>query len=266
MIALIIGPFLPYFVTEFEFGNEIVTNNYSYINFEGWGLYMLFPFLFALIFLILLYLKIDIYMENDSKITNIKPLITLAIGFWFFMVHIADAARFNRDYGYSRMYPGVGIMLIIAGYFLCGLAGFLNWRKRTEVVEGAPPKEEMEREVVTKSTPQPYVESSQPVTPTELEEEKVIRRESIKPKPLYPSSSSTPISYVEEYQIQSKFNHPLLKEQKVLLNWAKRLDRHRDIYEKCMKCGKYGFIEVKDTGLSLTFTCPNCNERFTLKK
>jgi hypothetical protein len=266
VIALIIGPFLPYLVYEYEFGNETVTNYYSYINFEGWGLYMLFPFICALIFLILLYMKIDIYLQKDSSKTNIKPFMIMAFGFWFFLLHVSEAVRFTMDRGFARRYPGVGMMLIIGGFFLCGLAGFLEWRRPSEIEEDIPHEKEIKREEVTKVLPQPSVESIPPVTPTEPKEEQVVKREPIKPKPLFPSHSGGPKSYVEEYRIQSKFDQPISKEQKILLHWAKRLDRHKDIYEKCIKCEKYGFIEVADTGLSLVFTCPNCNERFTLKK
>jgi hypothetical protein len=205
-------------------------------------------------------------MQNNSKVTNIKPLLTMAIGFWFFLVHIADAARFTRDYGYSRMYPGVGIMLIIAGYFLCGLAGFIEWRRPSTIVRDTPPQKEIEREIQAPIAPQSTAEKVAPVTPKEPPKEHIVKEEPAKPKPLYPSPSTSSRSYVEEYRIQSKSHQPISKEQKILFNWAKRLDRHKDIYEKCLKCDKYGFIEVADTGSSLVFTCPNCNERFTLKK
>jgi hypothetical protein len=266
VIALIIGPFLPYIVYEYEFGDQTVTNNYSYLIFEGWGLYMLFPFLCALIFFILLYLKVDIFMQKDSKTTNLKPFVTMALGFWFFLVHISEAARFTQYATYARRYPGIGLMLIIGGFFLCGLAGFLEWRRPSTMVPQVAPKKDIVREGVASVPPQPAVERITVVSPQDPIEKQIVQKEPIKPKPLYPASSGNSRSYADEYRIQSRSMQPVTKEQKTLLSWAKRLDRHKDIYEKCIKCEKYGFIEVKDTGLSLTFTCPNCNEKFTLKK
>jgi hypothetical protein len=205
-------------------------------------------------------------MVNDSKGVDLKPILTMLIGFWFFLVYLADAIRFTRDAGFTRFYPGVGIMLIIAGYFLCGLAGFLIWRSPKKMDQYVPPLKSKEREEKTEISPKPAVEKVEVVSPKEPPKEEIIKEEPVKQEPIYPTPSSTLRSYMEEYRIQSKSHQPISKEQKILLNWAKRLDRHKDIYEKCMRCDKYGFIEVKDTGLSLTFTCPNCNEVFTLKK
>jgi hypothetical protein len=266
VIALIIGPFLPYSTTEVEFGNEIFIDSYSYLNFEFWGLFMFLPFLCALMFVILLYLRIDIYVEKGSSRRNLKPILTMLLGFWFFLTYIADAIRFTEDLGFAQSYPGAGSMLIIAGFFLSGFAGFLEWRRPTTVVSDAPSQKEMKREEIAPVAPQPTVEKVPPVTPQEPPREQIVKEEPKGPVPIYPASSSAPKSYVEDYRIQSKLEKPVSKDQKTLLSWAKRLDRHKDIYEKCINCEKYGFIEVVDTGLSLVFTCPNCNERFKLKK
>ena len=113
IILLIIGPWLPY------------NYNYSYIHYSYFGLLRFIPFLSAVLIAFLLYFKFPIYFKKDTKYVRINHFILMIWGFWFLISYFNDALPY--------LTPGYGLWVIVAGYFMCILAGLFEWRHQTKI-------------------------------------------------------------------------------------------------------------------------------------
>jgi hypothetical protein len=115
IIFLIIGPFLPYLY------------NYPYIRYEFFGLLRFIPFISAVLIATLLYFRIPLFIKKNSNFIKINHFILIIWGFWFLLSHFVDTFPFT---GPSQ---GYGFWMIICGYFLCMLSGYLEWRHPTMI-------------------------------------------------------------------------------------------------------------------------------------
>lgn len=260
IILLVIGPFLPYYVYKFGIGDDTYTEEISYFDFDINRLWMFLPLISAIIMAILLYIKLDICIKKGPKIVNIKPLILMAWGFWFFLTYLVDATKLEDHAGY-------GLWVIIVGLFLCGIVGILEWRFPSTVGAGVPLGrfgKKKEKEVVTEVSAEPTPEITttsdikKPVPVVETEpsnEEQVVEPE---PVPVAPAA--------ETKKIKTLGREPTTDEEKMLLKWASHINEYNQTFEKCTKCNNYVFLRAKDTGDTIVFNCPDCGASYTLKK
>ncbi|MCK4717398.1 MAG: hypothetical protein KAT70_01920, partial [Thermoplasmata archaeon] len=56
------------------------------------------------------------------------------------------------------------------------------------------------------------------------------------------------------------------EEEGNLIRWARHRNTDGKAFEKCMKCDTYQFIEVKEDGKHVNFTCPSCGAKWRLGK
>jgi predicted RNA-binding Zn-ribbon protein involved in translation (DUF1610 family) len=67
-------------------------------------------------------------------------------------------------------------------------------------------------------------------------------------------------------KVEMLTREPTSEEEKNLLRWARHINEDGQTFEQCMKCNNYVFIKAKDAGASIVFECPDCGEKFELKK
>ncbi len=273
IILLILGPFLPYAVSESRIGDDTITNDISYFNFEFTGLWMLLPLFSALFIIVLLYIKFEIYLEHEGKSRNIKHFILMIWGLGFFLAYLADAIRlfhdFDTEWSSHSQYAGLGLWMIVGGFFLCALIGFLEWRYPSvagpKVPKVALPRRK-EPKVAAEVSSEPAPTTVVAVEPERAPSKTMVRAEppkvepSVERKPI-PVTSSTEPQVVEKIAARE----PTSEEEKALLRWARHINRDGQTFEQCMKCQNYVFINAKDTGASIVFECPDCGESFILK-
>ncbi|UCE38059.1 MAG: hypothetical protein JSW00_02110 [Thermoplasmata archaeon] len=267
VLFLIIGPFLPYFVEDFEYEGTTNSGSISYFDYDFWGLFILLPLFSAILIATLLYLKFNLFVEKGTTRINIKPFILMIWGFWFFLTYAVEASRFtdswDSGYGKYARYPGVGLWLIIIGFLLCAVVGFLEWRLPSASGPGVPKVRLPKRE------PKPTAEvtaepSSEVVAPVEPERPvSVVVKEDVGPKEVVTELKPTPT--VSE-KVEMLTREPSSEEEKALLRWARHINEDGQTFEQCIKCQNYVFITTKSTKDTIVFECPDCGEKFTLKK
>ncbi len=273
VIFLIVGPFLPYVISEYRFGDQVTGgHDFTYFNFEWAGLFMLLPIISAFLIVFLLYFKFDIYIEKDTSRKNIKPFILMAWGFWFFLTYLAEAIRIGEEqesFGYTfSQFAGYGSWMIVLGFLLGGLAGFLEWRyptmtgpaiaipKRAKAEPAAQPAPEA-------AAPQP---ATQEVTPVEaIEPTPEPAAAPAAPKPAA-EPEPAPAAPATTGKMEVITREPASDEEKALIRWARHINVDGQTFEQCLKCKNYVFISAKDAGDAITFKCPDCGGSFTLKK
>ncbi len=54
--------------------------------------------------------------------------------------------------------------------------------------------------------------------------------------------------------------------EKRLISWASHINPDSMAFEQCLECNKYGFMRAEVTENTITFKCPNCNAKFTVKR
>lgn len=268
ILLLIIGPFLPYLIVQIRGVDLDITNERSYFDFDNSGFWMLIPLLSAILIIILLYFKFDIYFEKDGKRVKINSFILMLWGFLFFLMYLSDAVliRSSIDYGgVSISYlPGIGLGMIIAGFLLCCIVGILEWRypftaglklpkvgpgKKEEPVVAAEVKAEQDAAGV------PSIES-----------EPEVKVEALKVEPIEEPGPIPVAPTVGAKKIEAVSREPTSEEEKELFRWAKHINEYGQTFEKCPKCEKYVFLRAKDTGDTIVFNCPDCGASFKLKK
>jgi hypothetical protein len=265
ILLLIVGPFLPYLIVQIRGVGLDITDDRSYFDFDNSGFWMLIPLISAILIIILLYFKFDIYFEKDDKRVKINSFILMLWGFLFFLMYLSDAVliRSSVDYGgVSISYlPGIGLGMIIAGFLLCCIVGILEWRypftaglklpkvglgKKEEPAIAAEVKAEQEAAVV------PSIES-----------EPGVKVEALKVEPI---EEPGPVPVTPTKKIEAVGREPTNEEEKELLKWVSHINEYGQTFEKCMKCKNYVFIRAKDTGDTILFNCPDCGASFLLKK
>jgi len=272
IILLIVGPFLPHHVYESSGGIEY-TMEISGFDYDVWGLWMLIPVLSGILLAFFLYIRFDLNLEMGSKRIRMKPFLILIWGFWFLLTYLADATRYWETveaYGITNsVYPGIGLWIIVAGFFLCTVVGFLEWRYPSMVGPpvpkvGLPKKKEKEAvpEVSPESSPEVAapIEAKKPIPVVKVEEEAPKAAPVLEPGPI-PVTAPT-----KAEKIEAVSREPTTEEEKTLLRWARHIADDGKTFEQCMKCEKYVFLSAKDTGESIIFKCPECGESFTLIK
>ncbi|MEE9151157.1 MAG: hypothetical protein V3U20_04900 [Thermoplasmata archaeon] len=269
ILLLIVGPFMPYLVSEYTYGDFEELNSVTYFDYDVWGLFMLLPLLSALLMVFLLYLKSKIYFEKDTTRVNIKPFILMIWGFWFFLTYVADAIRIGQESTYFTLYAGYGLWMIALGFFLCAVVGFLEWRYPAVTGPGVPkvalPRKKEPKavaEVASEPTPQvaASVEVKKPIPVVKVEEEVPKAGPVVEPEPIPVTAPA------KAKKIEAVSREPSTEEEKTLLRWARHIAEDGKTFEQCMKCEKYVFLKAKDTGDTIIFNCPECGESFTLKK
>ncbi|UCG70552.1 MAG: hypothetical protein JSV09_05920 [Thermoplasmata archaeon] len=256
IIFLIIGPFLPYLVLEDALGRvEIVI----FLNYEWNRLWMFLPHLSAILFIFLLFVKFEIYLEKDQERYNIKPIIVMIWGSWLFLTYLVDAYRLGN-------LTGSGFWIIIIGSFLCGIAGYMEWRNPSvrgpQILFGR--NKIIGTSIESKTNPLPK-------TVTSVEPKKLMSTTSTtgNEKAIIRSGGSrqfedmTPTAVKGDMVIDRELK---TEEEKTLSRWLRHIQKDGRTYERCLKCGNYVFIAVEDKGKTITFKCPDCEAMFNLKK
>jgi predicted RNA-binding Zn-ribbon protein involved in translation (DUF1610 family) len=260
VILLIVGSFLPHHVNEVKGEGLEFSEDTSNFNYEVWGLWILLPIFSGFFIAILLYIKFDIFLEMGSRRIAMKPFILMIWGLCFFITYLADATRYSKSIeifgATSSVSPGIGLVLIIIGFLLCAIVGFLEWRYASAAGFGIPkvglpirkkekPQVEVASEPATEVVAQPEPQEGVSVTTVTEEPTKEV---TVQPEPTPTAAPSTS------------------EEEKNLLRWARHINEEGQTFEQCMKCNNYVFIKAKDAGASIVFECPDCGEKFTLKK
>lgn len=265
ILLLIVGPFLPYLIVQIRGVGLDITDDRSYFDFDNSGFWMLIPLISAILIIILLYFKFDIYFEKDDKRVKINSFILMLWGFLFFLMYLSDAVliRSSVDYGgVSISYlPGIGLGMIIAGYILCSIVGYLEWvyssprgLKLPMVSLGKKKQPEVAVEV--------KAEQKAAVVPS-IESEPEVKVEALKVEPI---EEPGPVPVTPTKKIEAVGREPTNEEEKELLKWVSHINEYGQTFEKCMKCKNYVFIRAKDTGDTILFNCPDCGASFKLKK
>jgi len=272
IIFLIVGSFLPHHVYESS-GDIEYTGEISNFDYDVWGLWMLIPPLSGILLATFLYIRFDINLEMGPRNIRMKPFFMMIWGIWFFLTYLADATRYWESveaYGItSSVYPGIGLWMIVAGFFLCAVVGFLEWKYPTMVGPPVPkvglPKRK-EKEVVAEAIPEP---SSEVAAPVEAKKPiRVVKTEEEVPKeePLVETKPIPVTAAAKAEKIEAVSREPTSEEEKTLLRWARHIAEDGKTFEQCMKCEKYVFLSAKDTGDTIVFKCPECGESYTLNK
>jgi predicted RNA-binding Zn-ribbon protein involved in translation (DUF1610 family) len=277
---LITGPFFPYLIVQIKGVGLDISDERTYFDFDNSGLWMLLPLLSAILIIILLYLKIDIYYEKNGKRIKINSIILMLWGFLFFLMYLSDAVliRSSIDYGgISISYlPGFGLGMIIVGYILCSIVGYLEWvystpgglrlpiiglGKKKQSALASEVKLEQEAEVNASIEPEPSikVEAQKEVPVAIIEEKYSFKSGESKPEPI-------PLKPIKAEKNEKVIREPTTEEEKMLLKWASHINEYGQTFEKCTKCKNYVFMRVKDKGDIIVFNCPDCGASFILKK
>jgi hypothetical protein len=261
ILLLLVGPFQPYWVTEDRttgsIGASSLTDNW-YDNSES-----IVPFITMILILILLFPQMPFYFEKDSKFGKINHIFLMLWGASFFLSYLSAAINFIGATSEWTTYPGYGHWMIVLGFFLCGLAGFLAWGGYPAMnipLAAEDMKEEGKIEADTGSKTESVIQ----IKPKEVDGESINKDMPPKieaekePVPLIVPQTSEP------QKIEAK--EPTSEEEKTLRRWARHIDTYNQTYEQCIKCRNYVFMRAKDTGDAIIFSCPDCSEIYKLKK
>jgi hypothetical protein len=201
-----------------------------------------------------------------------KPFILMIWGLCFFITYLADATRYSKSIeifgATSSVSPGIGLVLIIIGFFLCFLVGFLEWRYPSAAGPGVPkvglpmrkkekPQVEVTSEVAPEIAAQPEPQEGVSVT--------TVKEGPSEGVTVPPEPATTAAPSVSD-KVEMLAREPTSEEEKNLLRWARHINEDGQTFEQCMKCNNYVFITAKDTGASIVFECPDCGEKFELNK
>jgi hypothetical protein len=256
IVLLIIGPFLPYIVLVDAFGHEEII---IFLDYEWNRLWMFLPHLSAILFICLFYVKFELYLVKDQEQIAIKPLIVMMWGSLLFLTYLVDAYRLGSI-------TGSGFWLIILGFFLCVIAGFLEWRnpsaKGPQILFRG--NKVSKASSIHKMDPPPQIATSveskntNPTISREGSEKIILTRED------YGQTRDT-LPTIEKKK--NVINRDLkTEEEKTLSRWWRHISKDGRTYEQCLKCGKYVFISAVDEGKTIGFRCPECGASYTLKK
>jgi predicted RNA-binding Zn-ribbon protein involved in translation (DUF1610 family) len=203
---------------------------------------------------------------------KVNNFIIMGWGFIFFLCYLSDAILIVESWeafgASASIYAGVGLWLIVLGFFLVLLAGFLEWRYPSMKTPGVPkvglpmrkkeePAVEITSEPTTEVVAQPEPQEGVSVTTVKEAPSEGVTVAS------EPEAAAVP-SVKDKVDMLTR--EPTSEEEKNLLRWARHINEDGQTFEQCMKCNNYVFIKAKDAGASIVFECPDCGEKFTLKK
>jgi hypothetical protein len=226
------------------------------------------PIISIALIVFLLYLNFDIYLEKkDETRIKINHFILIIWGIWFLLSHLAIIVIWLPFDFFPRIFL-IGIGLTAFGFFLCTLAGILEWRYPSTTGSGVSKvgltkrkREEPSTEVTSEPGPkiiaQHKPQEGVPVTTVEGKPTKEVT--------LKPEQAATAAPSVTE-KVDMLTREPTSAEEKNLLRWARHINEHGQTFEQCMKCNDYVFINAKNTGDFIMFECLNCGGKFELKK
>jgi hypothetical protein len=250
VILLVLGPFLPYWVRDYNPGGTAFV---LYAEVFTFGLLFLIPLLSALLIFLLLYFKFGVYIEEDGEQKKINHFILMIWGPLFFVIYLADAIRASSySTGFYEQYAGFGLWMIILGYFLCTLAGYLEWKKPhttgPQILFGRSKNAEVE---------------NTDIIPRAHDPEAVVPSGNPSPNPSTNSGQNPAKSARNNVTIDG---NPTNAEETTLLRWSEHVSGNGRTFELCMNCHKYSFITTKETEISIIFQCSECKTSFNLKK
>lgn len=225
ILFLVLGPFLPYWERDYKPGGAAFV---LYADVFIFGLLLLIPLMSAVLILLLMYFKFGVYIEEDGKQKRINHIILMMWGSVFFFIYLADALRApSYSTGSYDQYAGFGLWIIVMGYLLCTLAGYLQWQKPHMV------------------GPQLLIKRIEP--PVEIS-----------------SNGGYPISPYEESPLREipKNGH----NENAPKNWSNHVSGNGRTIEQCKNCNKYTFFTTEKSGDSVTYHCNECNSSFVLNK
>jgi hypothetical protein len=255
VILLILGPFLPYFRGR----------PYSYIDIEYFGLLRFIPFLSAILIVILLFLGFPMYAKRDWEYIRINHFVLILWGGWFLFTYILNLFPL---FGLNQ---GIGILMIIGGFLMCTISGFIEWRypsKRGTVEPIVEMKHEIPstQPVAVASSPQQTSRTDKPVQHIQSASRPLVVKTAQKRDTVVEPAQVRVLSTAKPRTIKAPTREPVSDEEKILLRWARHIDKNNQTYEMCIKCQNYVFIKAEDMGDAIIFSCPDCNEIYKLKK
>jgi hypothetical protein len=266
VLLLFVSPFLPYRIhddiRDGVFRKSLVS---TYIEAAIFGGMRFLPIISAILIGILLFSNMKIYTVRNSKYVKIDHFILMLWGGWFFLTYLEQVIEHTHSGDYGDVYPGIGLWMMLAGSFLCVSAGFLEWRYPTITVAGVPkmiPKRKPKPEVVPETTTVPPVAvETERVQSVPSSKEAIQRPEhSVESEPV---TVQTP-AVTRPVELFSR--EPESEEEKKLMQWAEHINPDGKVFEQCVKCNKFGFLNTKDTNASIIFECTQCGESFILNK
>lgn len=230
------------------------------------------PIVSIALIVFLLYLKFDIYLEKkDETRIKINHFILILWGAWFLVSNLLlliMLLSFNiiREF-FPRIFL-IGIGLTVVGFFLCILAGLLEWRYPRAagpgVSKASPSMKKKEKPTVEEASAPATVVAAQPESQKRVPVT-TLREESTKVVAVKPGPSTTEAHSVsDKVEIPTREMSP--EEYKNLLRWVNHIDKNGQAFEQCMKCQNYVFMKATKTPDAIVFTCPECNEVFLYKK
>jgi hypothetical protein len=226
------------------------------------------PIVSIALIVFLLYLNFDIYLEKkDETRIKINHFILIIWGTWFLLSHLAIIIIWLPFDFFPRIFL-IGVGLTAFGFFLCTLAGILEWRYPGTTRPGVSkvglterkreePSTEVTSEPESKTIAQHKPQEGVPMTTVEEKPTKVVTLE--------PEQAATSAPSVTE-KIDMQTREPTSEEEKNLLRWARHINEHGQTFEQCMKCNNYVFINAIDAGDHIKFECPDCGGKFELIK
>jgi hypothetical protein len=253
VILLFLGPFLPFWRREYLNGE---TASVVYADITTFGLLFLLPIVSALLIILLLFLKFNLYIIDEIEHKKINHFILMSWGFVFFLIYIADVIRVVRySTSYYSQLAGIGLWFIVLGFLLCIFAGFLEWQKPYMI----GPQILIKRKAIAnaavsdagydRSSPETLLVTDNMLMSSPVEVSPTVNN------PFYKGEGSTIIEH-----------RPNNDEETILLRWLEHKGNNGKTFEQCLKCKNYSIIYTKDTGASTDFTCSECGETFHLKK
>jgi hypothetical protein len=223
LILMVLGPFLPYWTRLYSSGQG---DSVIYADVTTFGLLFLIPLTTAMIFMLLLFFKLNIFILENGMLRKVNHIIIIALGSLFGLIYVIDAIRaMGYSTSFYSQFAGIGLIFIIMGYFLCTLAGYLEWQK-------------------------PYL-----VGPQIL-----IKR--IQPVPEVSTNGGYPINTSEE--ITLKPTTTVNNNEKAPQTWSNHVSGNGKTIEQCRNCGRYTFFTKEKNGDAITFRCSECKTTFTL--
>ena len=270
VLLLFASPFLPYRIhddiRDGVFIRSLVT---TYIEAEIYGGMRFLPIISAILIGVLFFSNLKIYTVSKSEYIKINHFILILWGGWFFLTYLEQVIEHTHSGDYGDVYPGIGLWMMLAGSFLCMSAGFLEWRFPTTTASGVPkmilkrkPKPEVVAEVAAEPAIVPHtpVEAEKMPSMPRVEKERQITEQVVKSDP----DKVTDI--VASKPVEAISREPETEEEKMLLRWAKHINPDGKVFEQCVKCNKFGFLNTRDSDTSIIFECTQCGESFILNK
>ncbi len=223
LILMVLGPFLPYWTRLYSNGQG---DSVIYADVTTFGFLFFIPLATALIFMLLLFFKLEIFIMENGMFKKVNHLVIMALGALFGLIYVIDAIRaMTYSTSFYSQFAGIGLLFMISGYFLCTLAGYLEWQKPHLV------------------GPQILIKRIEPIP-------------EVSPNGGYPIKSS------EEITLKSPT--PVNNTEMAPHTWSKHVSGNGKTIEQCKNCGKYTFFTKEKNGDSITFRCSECKTAFTL--